>query len=524
MSLDRAGGHGSLWLSLIAVLIVASLPGVPVAQAQNRMRSPGLQMGARMPGIGLNVAPRTGPDFTGPALGGREAGDAGRRFAAARTGRRRPRDPGSAGFGGPPARAQNTGRGSRGTVAAASRDRYVPGQIVVELENVLTDAQLAVFSRRYGLARIAVQDVPLVGSTLSLFRITDGRAVDALRSQLRAESGVRAAQPNFRYLLQDQSTTPAPGEGDPAQYALAKLRLPEAHRLAHGNDIIIAVIDSGIDIAHPELVDAFAGSFDALGGRQPPHLHGTGIAGAIVSHARLMGSAPRARILAIRAFGDAPNGAESTSFVIMKGLDHAASHGAQVINMSFAGPLDPLLERGVAAATTRGIVLVAASGNAGPGSPPAYPAANPNVIAVSATDSSDRLFQGSGRGGHIAVAAPGVDIFLPAPDNKYQMASGTSFSAAYVSGLAALMLERNPRLLPRELRDILMTTARDLGAPGRDDLFGAGVADAFGAVSAVRAVLPLAAASPDMVDAAEAPIPSDAVMAPNALDKSWLRR
>ena len=150
--------------------------------------------------------------------------------------------------------------------------------------------------------------------------------------------------------------------------------------------------------------------------------------------------------------------------------------------MSFAGPKDALIERGVAAMAAKGIVMVAAAGNAGPKSPPLYPAADPNVIAVSATDAQDRLFAASNRGGYIAVAAPGVDIFLPAPDDKYQMTSGTSFSAAYVSGIAALMLERNPALKPDEVRAILMKTARDLGAPGRDDLFGAGEADAYAAV------------------------------------------
>jgi subtilisin family serine protease len=163
------------------------------------------------------------------------------------------------------------------------------------------------------------------------------------------------------------------------------------------------------------------------------------------------------------------------------------AHGAQIINMSFAGPKDALIERGVAATAAKGIVMVAASGNAGPKSPPLYPAANANVIAVSATDVLDRLFAASNRGGYIAISAPGVDIFLPAPDEKYQMTSGTSFSAAYVSGLAALMLERNPALKPPEVRAILMKTARDLGSPGRDDLFGAGEADAYAAVSAVAA-------------------------------------
>jgi subtilisin family serine protease len=271
--------------------------------------------------------------------------------------------------------------------------------------------------------------------------------------------------------------------------------LPQAHTLAHGANVTIAVIDSGIDVKHPELANAIADNFDALGSKEGPHVHGTGIAGAIVAHARLMGSAPEARILAIRAFGAAPNGAESTTYVILKGLDYAVAHGAQIVNMSFAGPKDALIERGIAAAVAKGIVMVAAAGNAGPKSPPLYPAANANVIAVAATDAQDRLFAASNRGSHIAISAPGVDIFLPAPDEKYQMTSGTSFSAAYVSGLAALMLERNPALKPDEVRAILMKTARDLGAPGRDDLFGAGEADAFAAVSAVATAPAVAAVS-----------------------------
>jgi len=141
--------------------------------------------------------------------------------------------------------------------------------------------------------------------------------------------------------------------------------------------------------------------------------------------------------------------------------------------------------------------MIAAAGNAGPKSPPLYPAANPNVIAVSGTDSKDRLFAASNRGSHIALAAPGADVFLPAPDQKYQMTSGTSFSAAYVSGIAALMLERNPALKPKDVRAILVNTARDLGTPGRDDLFGAGEVDAFAAVTAATSAPSVPMAAPD---------------------------
>jgi subtilisin family serine protease len=293
---------------------------------------------------------------------------------------------------------------------------------------------------------------------------------------------VITVQRDFRYLLQEQKA--AQTEGDAAQYALAKLRLPEAHTLSHGADVLVALIDSGVDVRHAELTNSVTDNFDALGSHDGPHVHGTGIAGVIASHARLMGAAPSVHLIAIRAFGQGPVGVESSSFVILKSLDHAVSQHAQIINMSFAGPKDALIERAINAVAAKGILMVAASGNAGAKSRPLYPAANPNVVAVSATDARDKLFEASNRGSYIALSAPGAEIFLPAPDQKYQITSGTSFAAAYVSGVAALMLERNGALKPDDLRAILTRTARDLGSPGRDDLFGAGEPDAFAAVQA----------------------------------------
>ena len=156
-------------------------------------------------------------------------------------------------------------------------------------------------ARSHGLERIASQNFPLVGGTVGLFRIIDRRPADTVRREFAADARVKSVQPNFRYVLQDQKKTLT--EGDPAQYAVAQLRLPQAHTLARGMNVTIAVIDSGIDVKHPELANSIADSFDALGSKEGPHVHGTGIAGAIVAHARLMGSAPEARLLAIRAFG-----------------------------------------------------------------------------------------------------------------------------------------------------------------------------------------------------------------------------
>jgi subtilisin family serine protease len=520
------------FLTRVAAIVLPVLAGAPAVHAQSILRTPSLNIGPRLPAITSGATTRINPNIAGsvarngPNIRPNVSPNIGVRVttvvhtappritlvlpklpyvryshntypscdyvnrAASGECMDGPAFVDDGGSSGVPKRSRNNAR-RRDNPQAAVSSRTVANEIIAEIDDARADET----ARNHRLARVESQNFPLVGSTLTLFRINDGRSIETVRAELAADANVRSVQPNFRYLLQDQKSALVPAEGDPAQYALAKLRLPQAHSLARGDGIIIAVIDSGIDAGHPELQGAIAEQFDALGSKEGAHVHGTGIAGALVAHARLMGSAPLAKILAIRAFGAAQSGASSTSFVILRSLDYAASRGARIVNMSFAGPKDPLVERGVAAAATKGMVLIAASGNAGPKSPPLYPAANPNVIAVSATDADDKLFAASNRGAHIAIAAPGVDIFLPAPDGKYQMTSGTSFSAAYVSGLAALVLARNPALKPEELRTILTKTARDLGAPGRDDLFGAGEADAYAAVSAVPAgSVPVAAA------------------------------
>jgi subtilisin family serine protease len=199
-----------------------------------------------------------------------------------------------------------------------------------------------------------------------------------------------------------------------------------------------------------------------------------------------MGVAPAARIIAVHAFSpDAGESAQATTSHILAGLEWAIKKGARVINMSFAGPYDPMLALAMKKAHDKGIVLVAAAGNAGPKSPPLYPAADPNVIAVTATDQNDRIFAGANQGPHIAVAAPGVDILEPAPNAGYQLTTGTSVAAAHVSGVAALMIERNPALDPDSVHEILTASAKPLSAKGHDDQYGWGLVDPARALSDV---------------------------------------
>ena len=376
----------------------------------------------------------------------------------------------------------NAGRPLRNgfVVPAPEERRFVSNEVVLHMPT-LPGRTLYAIARRHHLTLVGSRALALTGHTLYRWRIDDGRRVGDVIRDLAAEQRISAAQPNFTFTLQDAGSE----QGDPAQYAIAKMHVPEAHQLANGDHVLVAVIDSGIDRSHPELAGAIAASYDAVTGDDRPDAHGTAMAGAIAAHAKLMGVAPQVRLLAIRAFG--PGAApEGTTFAILAGLDWAIQQGARVVNMSFAGPRDPALAEAIAKARKRGVVFIAAAGNAGPKSPPLYPGADPNVIAVTATDKDDRLFAKANRGTYIAVAAPGVDILTPAPHASMQLSTGTSVAAAHVSGIVALLIERKPSLRPEDVRKLLLSTARHLGDTPRDDAYGAGRADALAAVSALE--------------------------------------
>jgi hypothetical protein len=359
--------------------------------------------------------------------------------------------------------------------------RLINNEALVQIATSISIDRLRDAVAPLGLEVLASENIAITGSTAVRLRIPDGRD---LRNVLQSLAGIQlfaVVQPVYVFRADQQDTAPASRgdagpKGDAAQYVLEKLKISDVHRMVRGNNVLIAVIDSQIDAAHPDLEGVIAESFSAVGTPEKPHSHGTGMAGAIASHQRLLGTAPGARLLAVHAFSTAAN-AESTTFNILKGIDWSVRQGARIINMSFAGPKDPSLERVLKLAYDKRIVLIAAAGNAGPKAPSAFPGADPNVIAVTATDVDDKLFTGANRGTYISVAAPGVDILVPAPEGEYQMTTGTSVAAAEVSGIVALLLERNPKLTPAEIRRILTQSARRLAPGERDNNFGSGLID-----------------------------------------------
>jgi subtilisin family serine protease len=363
--------------------------------------------------------------------------------------------------------------------------RFVQNEVMLDIPSSVPTATLDAIAARHRMTRLETQTFRLTGRTLHRWRLNGGGTVPDMIRDIAGERLVAGAQPLYVFELAQELAGPTVALLNGDQYAPEKLSLTEAHRLATGNRVLVAVIDSGVDAAHPDLAGAIVDNLDAAADAAP-HAHGTGMAGAIAAHRTMLGTAPRVGLLTVRAFSPRPASADGTTYNIIKGLDWAVERGARVINMSFAGPADPRLRDALARVARKGVVLVAAAGNAGPQSPPLYPAADPNVIAVTATDVDDKLFPGANRGNHIAVAAPGVDILAPSTGGTYQFTTGTSVASAQVSGVAALLLERNPSLKPADIRRILTRTAKSIAPKGRERDYGAGLVDAYQAVASAR--------------------------------------
>ncbi|MBX9710353.1 MAG: S8 family serine peptidase, partial [Xanthobacteraceae bacterium] len=320
---------------IVAAAILAFFTAPPFATAQFSSvgRGPSLNIAPR---IDINPSVRYSPNITYEDPGGGQPKTKLRRIDRS----------------GPPSDGDDTPRkGARRTTPAAADSTYVSREVLIEVAGNPGEDQVNAIARRFRLTRVQSQNLPAFNATFFRWRIADSRSVDDVVRELNASGAVTSAQRNSIFRLQE---TPA-AQNPLQQYALASLRLPQAHTLSVGADVRVAIIDSAIDVTHPEFASAIESSFDALGNAEGAHAHGTSVAGIIAAHQRLTGTAPSARLIAIRAFGAQKSGAESNSFVILKSLDYAIAHGAQVINMSFAGPQDPAIARGLGVAAGKGI-------------------------------------------------------------------------------------------------------------------------------------------------------------------------
>ena len=377
-------------------------------------------------------------------------------------------------------------------IAEGARDNAGPAlyakQVLVLIDQTQPAALEDILAQQYNLQRLNNQTLTIIAARAQLYAIPDGRTVGALVSVLGADPRVRLAQGNFAYRRQGE--TGKAQQAETPQYALSKMSVAPAHEMALGRGVRIAVINSAIDAAHPDLAGAVLNAFDATNrSADTSDGHGTAVAGIIGARGTVRGVAPMAEILAVRAF--APLAKQqpiaSSSVILLRAIEWSMLNGAQVLNMSFVGPRDPAVQAMIEAAQKRNAVIVAAAGNGGSSAPPAYPAAYPGVIAVTAIDATDKRYAYANRGKYIAISAPGVDILAPADGGRHAFLSGTSFAAAHVSGIVALLLERSRSLQPEGALAALSDNAVDLGPAGRDEDFGFGRADAFAALKAIVA-------------------------------------
>ncbi|MGC4866678.1 type VII secretion-associated serine protease mycosin [Micromonospora sp. DT53] len=278
------------------------------------------------------------------------------------------------------------------------------------------------------------------------------------------------------------------------QWQLDELQAETAWRSSTGRGVTVAVVDSGVDGTHPDLVGQVLPGKDLVGpGGAPgpdPVGHGTTVAGLIAGRSDdkrgVVGLAPDARILPVRVLDE--ENRYDDALIVAQGVRWAVDNGARVINLSLGGSGDsPALAAALDYAFVRDVVVVACTGNLATSTSTKvwYPAREPGVIAVAGLErSSDNLWSGSITGRATVLTAPASGLVGAKPPSGYWRVQGTSFAAPLVAATAALVRSRYPQMPAGEVVNRLLATARDVGPTGRDDRFGYGVVDPVAALTA----------------------------------------
>jgi subtilisin family serine protease len=235
------------------------------------------------------------------------------------------------------------------------------------------------------------------------------------------------------------------------------------------------MIDSAVDLSHPSLAQSRIESRSFVSeSAQKPDFHGTAIASIIAANSNdYLGLAPNAELFAAGVFeDDARQGEIASTLSLIKALDWLISADVDVVNISLAGPPNRLLESALRRVADHGVLIVAAAGNGGPGAEPMYPAAYPEVVAITAVDAQGRVFRLANRGEYLDLAAPGVDLLHARAGGGYASSSGTSFAVPFAVTAAARLLKLHPG---EDAMALLYDTAEDLGPAGRDNIYGYGL-------------------------------------------------
>jgi thermitase len=394
----------------------------------------------------------------------------------------------------------------------AALPAYAPDQVLVKfrgsIPQILKAATLSAYGSRI-VARVNRLDVYTIETP-------EGTTVEEMIAALARNPDVEYAHPNhyfratltpndplfkYQYALSNTGQQIGSVPGSPTGKASADIKAPAAWEETIGSEAVtVAVIDSGVDLTHPDLVDKMKNSgrdfinndFDAT----DDYFHGTMVAGIIAAGTDngegISGVAWNCRILPVKVLDKTGTG---TTDKVAQGIIYAADNGASVINLSLGATAgDETLRSALRYAYDKGVVIVAAAGNSG--GPVYYPAAYDSyVFAVAATDYNDVRASFSNIGSELDAAAPGVQILSAVPtwffgpsSLPYGYADGTSLAAPHVSGLAALIKGLKPGLTPAQVMNIIRYAADDVNASGyagKDEFLG------YGRINMEKALVPL---------------------------------
>jgi thermitase len=365
---------------------------------------------------------------------------------------------------------------------------YVPGEILVKFKPAVGQLRAQ--------DQLAARGLQMMGAIQPIgalkVAVQPGRELETVAA-LGQNPNVLYAEPN--YIAYAVDTIPDDTLFD-KQWGLNKIEAPAAWDITTGSsDIVIAVVDTGIDLDHPDLScpGKLTLGWDFVNGDPIPDddhqtngfAHGThvaGIAAACTNNGTgVAGVAWRARLMPVKSLDDRGSG---TYEDVAKGITFAVDQGADIVNLSLGGPNhSETLADAVQYADNHGRLVIAATGNTS--GPVLYPAAYPEAIAVAATNSSDQRAGFSNHGPQTDIAAPGVGIYSTVINN-YGYKDGTSMATPFVAGLAAVIWSASPNLTHDQVRGVIQSTADDLGALGWDPYFGHGRINAWRALEWVR--------------------------------------
>lgn len=348
-----------------------------------------------------------------------------------------------------------------------------PGQVVVYWPSIEdAEAALATLASDRRIQSVSSSKLEHLGGLIATFQLKTQAEASDFRNQLIRSFPSLAVDFNTRYRsLQHQAM--------PRIYLPLKIDQPPfTGAISTSKELRIGVIDGPImSIAALASSQIIRKSFLAPSDIPALAEHATSIAVLIAGQDRasgFWGVVPQARLYSAEIMRSVGPSDVASSSALVRALDWLLSEKVQVINLSLGGPGDAVMTKAFTRLGEMAVTIVAAAGNGGPGASPAYPAAYPGVLAVTATDALDNVYNMANQGAYITLAAPGVDVWVPDAAMGHYV-SGTSFAAAVVTAASAWLLAHQPQLNAKSLPKQLCRTAKDLGEKGFDPVFGCGL-------------------------------------------------